>query len=348
MSSIARLLDANVNRAREAMRVMEDSARFALNDAPLSGDLKALRHEFRTALEALPPGWLEAHRDAAGDVGRTIATDSEMIRRGFFEVVVAAGKRLTEALRVIEETCKVVDSGLASRIESIRYRAYDFDQQLTRRLGSGRARQWKLCLLLTQALCRRPWREVLAAALEGGADCVQVREKELSDRDHLAHAREVIGVARPAGATIIVNDRADIALACEADGVHLGQDDLSAADVRRLAGRQLIVGVSAHDLDEARRAVESGADYCGVGTLFPTDTKQRQVSGPAYLRAFVQRFPRVPHLAIGGIGPASIGQVVEAGARGVAVSRAICAADDPRETCRQLRAALEGVTDAVV
>lgn len=329
MSALARMLDANVNRAREALRVMEDAARFALNDASLSAALKSLRHDLREALSPLPPGWLEANRDTPGDVGTAITTGAEMSRANLREVVVAAGKRLTEALRVIEESGKTIDGVFASRIEALRYRAYDVDQRLILRLGSGRAQQWRLCLLLTSSMCRKPWREVLCAAIAGGADCVQVREKDFDGGNLAAHVREVIAVARPAGATIIVNDRADVALAAGADGVHLGQTDLSVRDVRRLAGGSLIAGVSTHDLDEAQRAVEDGADYCGVGAMFASSTKHRETSGLVYLKSFVERFPDMPHLAIGGIAEENVGEVVAAGAKGVAVSSAICAADDP-------------------
>lgn len=337
MSAIARMLDANVNRAREALRVMEDAARFGLDDATLSAELKTLRHALGDALRSLPPGWLEAHRDTPGDVGTTIKTDAEMSRKGgLADVVIAAGKRLAEALRVIEEACKTVDSAIAHRIESLRYRAYDVDQRLTLRLCSGRAKQWRLCLLLSVALCKRPWREVLAAAIEGGVDCVQVREKQLDGGDLAAHVREVITEVRPSGGAVIVNDRADVALAAGADGVHLGQTDLRVRDVRRLAGRNLIVGVSTHNLIEAQRAVDDGADYCGVGAMFPSSTKPREASGIAYLISFIERFPNTPHLAIGGITSENVGEIVAAGARGVAVSSAICSADDPRAVARSL------------
>lgn len=343
MSALARMLDANYNRAREALRVMEDAARFAFNDESLCEALKALRHDLREALASLPPGWMEANRDTHGDVGTTISTDAEMSRADLRDVVIAAGKRLTEALRVMEETGKTMDGGLAGKIESLRYRAYDIDQRLILRMGGGRAQQWRACLLLTKSLCRRPWREVLVEAMAGGVDCVQVREKAMDGGELAAHAREVIAAARPGGTTVIVNDRADVALAAGADGVHLGQTDLSVRDVRRIAGRNLIVGVSTHDLNEATKAVEEGADYCGVGAMFPSSTKQRETSGIAYLRQFTQRFPKTPHLAIGGITPANVGEVVAAGGKGVAASSAICCADDPEAVARSLRARIGGL-----
>lgn len=340
MSSIARILDANANRAREALRVMEDVARFALDDASLSGACKVLRHDLAGALDTLPPGWLDANRDTPGDVGTDLDTQAEMQRSGLLDMVTAAGRRLGESLRTIEETAKTIDATLARRVETLRYHGYTIEQRLLARLGSGRARPWRLCLVLTEAACRRPWQEVLAAALEGGADCVQVREKTMTDAGLRERLATVIEIARPAGASVIVNDRADLALAAGADGVHLGRDDLSIRDVRRLAGRALIIGATVHDLDEAQAAIEAGADYCGVGAMFASPVKpERRPAGPALLRAFIERHPAIPHLAIGGITPANVHTLVEAGCRGKAVCSAICAAEDPAAVTRDLLAA---------
>jgi thiamine-phosphate pyrophosphorylase len=153
---------------------------------------------------------------------------------------------------------------------------------------------------------------------------------------------QVLEIARPAGVAVIVNDRPDVAIAAGADGVHVGPDDLSVADVRRIAGAALLVGASTHDLDEATAAVAAGADYCGVGAMFATETKpDRPPSGPEYLREYLRIFPRVPHLAIGGISPANVGRLAGAGAAGVAVCGAVCRAERPAEVVRALRRALE-------
>ncbi len=349
MPAHARILDANANRAREALRVLEDTARFVLDDAALTAELKSLRHEFQAALARLPEGWLEANRDSAGDVGASVTAAGEHERAGQADIVAAAGKRLGEAFRVMEETAKLFEPALARDIEAIRYRLYGTESALHRRLGSGRARQWRVCLLLTESLCARPWREVLAAAIDGGADCVQVREKTMDAADLLDRVKAVVGVARPAGVSVIVNDRIDVAIAAAADGVHLGQRDLPLRDARRLVGRTLLLGASIHNLDEARAAVEDGADYCGVGTIFVTGTKpQVTPSGPALVEAFVGRYPDVPHLAIGGITPQNIDRLVDVGVRGVAVSRAICATEHPARVVTTMRDALQGAGAAAV
>lgn len=329
MSGLPRLLDANANRAREALRVLEDVARFHLDDGTLSGEAKAQRHDLRAALDRLPAGWIEANRDTPGDVGTTIKTVAERERHDLHEVAVAAGKRLTEALRALEEGLKIVDPALAGSVEALRYRAYELERQMQMRLGSSRARQWGVCVLLTESLCRRPWGDVLRAIVEVGVDCIQVREKSMEGGPLLARVREVIDVARPKGIAVIVNDRVDIALAAGADGVHLGTNDLPIVEARKLAGRSLLIGASTHDMDEAQRAIDAGADYCGVGAMFATGVKpERTPSGIAYLRAFIERYPTVPHLAIGGINSDNMASLVEHGARGVAVSSFVCGAGD--------------------
>ncbi len=335
--SPARILDANANRAREALRVLEDYARFILDDADLAARLKRLRHDLRTALDQLPAGWLEANRDTPGDVGRSNKTESESRREGVAGVVIAAGKRLGESLRSIEEYLKPIYSQAAAMVEAIRYRAYDLEQRVQARLGTVICPQWRVCVLLTESLCRQPWIEVLDAAIAGGADCIQLREKNLEDGKLLGHATVVVDRCRTAGVASIINDRPDVALLVGATGVHLGQTDLPVGHVRRLAGRQLIIGVSTSTLAQAEAAAKAGADYCGVGPMFHTTTKDKpHLAGPDSLRQFVQHVP-LPHLAIGGINDANVGQLVAAGGAGVAVSSFVCGADDPAAAVRLLR-----------
>jgi thiamine-phosphate pyrophosphorylase len=344
MATLHRVIDANANRAREALRVLEDAARFHLDDAPATEAIKALRHELLSALRRLPPGVLDASRNVEGDVGTRISHASEMTRQSYADVVAAAGSRLGESLRSIEEAAKVLDSSLAGAVEQIRYRAYAAQQRLAQRLNGGRSRQWRVCVLLSESICRRPWLEVARLALAAGADCIQIREKTLDGGLLRTRVRRVLDLASEYGASVIVNDRVDVAMAAGAHGVHLGQDDLAIADARRIAGASLLVGASTHTMQEAATAVEGGCDYCGVGAMFPTALKpDRTPAGIEYLRAFIARYPSTPHLAIGGITADNVGALVEAGCQGAAVSTAVCAAHDPDEVVRRLRAAFERV-----
>jgi len=338
-----RILDANANRAGEAMRTLEDLARFALDDGSLVRGLKQLRHGLASATASLPAGALAANRDVAGDVGTAIGTDAEYRRDGLPAVAAAAGRRLAEALRSMEEVAKVVDppGELARSLERLRYASYPLAAAVEARVPGPRRERWAVCVLLSRGLCRRPWEDVLAAAIDGGADAIQVREKDLDGGELVELVGRAIDRARPAGVRVIVNDRVDVALAAGADGVHVGQRDLAPAAVRAIAGRRLSIGVSTHDDDEARRAAAEAADVCGVGAMFPSDLKPGLVpSGLAFLERFVRNHPELPHLAIGGITPERAALVAAAGGRGVAASGCVCGAERPDEVVRALRKAL--------
>lgn len=342
MDRIARVVDANANRAREALRVLEDAARFGLDDRDASERLKRMRHRLREALSVIAPERLAAARDVEGDVGRDVSVPAEIERSGWGDVVAAAGGRLSESLRSLEELLKIEDPAAAATVESIRYESYEIAPRVERGVRAGDRRQWRLCLLLSIEGCALPWQHTISEAIAGGVDCVQVREKSLEDRALLEHVRRVLSIARPRGVSVVVNDRVDIALAADADGAHLGQGDLPVALARRIAGRTLLLGSSAHDLAEAEAAIAAGADVVGLGCMFPSPTKPGlALAGPQFLRAFLDRHARVPHLAIGGIDSANAGLLAESGARGVAVSSAILRSSDPRGAAARIVAALE-------
>ncbi|MEM6756303.1 MAG: thiamine phosphate synthase [Planctomycetota bacterium] len=347
--AVARMIDANLNRARESLRVMEDVARFLLDKADLVREIKATRHELAAVVDALEAAGVDAvaSRDTPGDVGTAVEATDEYERATPAELATAAGKRLTEALRVIEEACKLEGvAGPARGVEAMRYRAYELERRLAVAMRAGVGRAYRCCLLLTESACRRPWLEVLRAALEAGVDCVQVREKAMSGRALVERVEAVIDQARPRGAAVIVNDRADVAISAGADGVHVGDHDVPCDRLRRWVDRGLVVGVSTHAMDDARAALAAGADYAGVGQVFASGTKRRaELAGLAYVEAFFS-WGRLPGLAIGGIDAGNVASVVEAGAIGVAVSGAICAADDPGAAAASIVAALRPTDEA--
>lgn len=350
MDRLVRIIDANANRAREALRVMEDTARFILEHAELTAELKDIRHDLRRALDrlGLDRQTLLASRDTPGDVGTIIDTDSEMQRSGVRDVAIAAASRLTESLRAIEECAKSLGFDTADHavrlIESIRYRAYDAERRLTLAFGTGQARQWSLCVLITESLCRHlSWEDVAKAAADAGADCLQLREKSMPDVELLRRAERLVEIAHGRGATAIVNDRPDVALLSGADGVHVGHDDLPPASVRQLAGARLLIGASTTGADEARHAVHLGADYCGVGPMFPTTTKHKpHLAGPKALETYLTdpMLKSHPHLAIGGINPDNIAELTKIGVQGIAVSACVCHAESPADICHQLLTAI--------
>ena len=177
--------------------------------------------------------------------------------------------------------------------------------------------------------------DLLAAVIDGGCRMVQLREKEWPSGRLLPLTRRLRERCRRAGVTFLVNDRVDLALAAEADGVHLGQDDLPARIARPLLRSGMLIGVSTHDVEQARAAREAAADYVAVGSMFPTATKAEfQLVGPALLRKLRGEIG-VPLRGIGGITHDNVADVVRAGADGVAVISAVCAAPDPTAATRR-------------
>lgn len=181
---------------------------------------------------------------------------------------------------------------------------------------------------------------LLDAILRGGGRLIQLREKSMPLAELLPLAERLAGRCHAAGALFIVNDRADLALAAGADGLHVGQDDLPARRARALLRPGMILGVSTHDPDQARRAVADGADYVAVGSIFPTTTKAGfQLVGPELIRRVRPDVP-VPLVGIGGITADNAGSVLAAGADAVAVISALCAAADPEAATRRFLARL--------
>jgi thiamine-phosphate pyrophosphorylase len=334
----ARILDAAANRAREAVRVLEDYCRFVLDDAFLSGELKRLRHDLADALSALPAHWLLEGRDSLGDVGTVLSTPAEEERHSLAAVAQANSKRLQEALRSLEEFGKLHSPSLGRAVKALRYRSYTLEQALV--LGSTartRLADARLYVLVTDASCRASLSGTIHEAAAGGAQIIQLREKNLDDRALLERARQVRQWTRKLGVLFIMNDRPDIALLAQADGVHLGQEDLPVRDARRILGPDTLIGVSTHNLDQVRRAVLAGASYLGIGPTFPSGTKIfPDFPGLEFIRQATAE-TSLPAFVLGGITVENVAEVVAAGGRRIAVSQTICQAEDPRQTAAALR-----------
>jgi len=337
MKEVYRILDANFNRAREALRVAEDCGRFALNDPAITSMAKHLRSDLQEVYVGMPVEELVASRDTPGDIGTSISSPTEPLRGDMADVAVAACKRLTEALRTIEEYSKVVSPKWTVQVERMRYDGYTLEQRLMQRLMVARRfAEVKLYVLITAHMCRGSVREVARAALAGGAGAIQLREKDVPDCQLLALAAELRELTDETGKLLIINDRPDIAALVGADGVHLGQDDLPVSEARKLLRPGAVVGKSSHNIDQALAAVNEGADYVSVGPMFPTSTKDAgPIAGVDLLRDAAEKI-KLPLCPIGGITPENVKQLKAAGAERVAVCGAICRAGGPQAVAAAL------------
>jgi len=337
-----RILDANLNRAREALRVMEEYARFGLDDQSLTQACKETRHALAEAVGRLEQsGVLPRSRDIVGDVGREVATASEYQRADAVQVVLAAAKRLSEALRAIEEYGKTLDPSFASTVEQIRYRGYELERRLTITVHARqRFGDIRLYVILTEAFCQGDWFATAEAALRGGADCLQLREKDLTDRELLDRADRLSALCHDHGALFILNDRPDLAVLSGADGVHLGQDDISVSAARRIVASTCLVGVSTHTEPQIDAAIREAPDYIAIGPMFATRTKpQDHIAGPETI-AVARRRTALPLVAIGGIDARNIGAVLAAAACAVCVCQAVVAQPNVEAAAANLKAAI--------
>ncbi|MGY2710767.1 thiamine phosphate synthase [Thermostichus sp. MS-CIW-28] len=340
--AVARILDANLDRAREGLRVLEEWFRFGLEEGELSAECKAMRQ----ALARWHSDPLRLARDTPADPGTQISHPQEEQRRDLRHLLQANCSRVQEALRVLEEYGKLAEShhwvapGLAKLAKDMRYRLYVLESEL---LG-GSLRQRLLAAHLYLVTSPVPhWLEVVEKSLRGGVTLVQYRRKNLPDGEMLRDLKQLRQLCDRYQALMIVNDRVDLALVSQADGVHLGQTDLPVAQARHLLGSQRLIGLSTTNAEELAQALNSDVDYIGVGPVYPTPTKaEKPPAGLEYVRLAAEK-AHLPWFAIGGIDPHNLPEVRRAGATRVAVVRALMEAADPTQTARAMLAELQGI-----
>ncbi len=345
--SIYRILDASANRCREGLRVIEEYVRFHQEDEQNVKKIKAVRHQFSQICLELDLEQALHARDTPGDVGTKITLPTEMSRQSLKDLVRANCSRVGESLRTLEEYSKLITAGVPASIEKIRYLFYDIEKQLlTENSLRSRLETASLYFLITgengadgnvSALFETLAREVISA----GVDIIQLREKDISDRELLQRAKLLRKWTEGTQTLLIINDRPDVALLCDADGVHVGQEELPVEEVRKIIGNEKLIGVSTHNIKQATQAVEQGANYLGVGPVFPSQTKQfKQFAGLELIRQVAGEI-QIPWFAIGGIDCSNVSSIVKAGAGRIAVSQALSKTDSFVDTVTKLKNSLQ-------
>ncbi len=325
--AVYRILDANLDRAREGLRIIEEWCRFGLNNPDLTEECKKIRQE----LAQLHAAQIRQARNTTEDVGTELTHPQEESRSSIEALLQANLCRVQEALRVLEEYGKLYQSQMAAICKQLRYRVYALESYLLNQ---------KYLQLLAKShlyLVTSPTEDLLDAvdaALQGGLTLVQYRDKDDDDNRRLAIAEQLCQLCHQYGALFIVNDRVDLAIAVDADGVHLGQQDIPIGLARELLGLGKIIGRSTTNPDEMAAAIAEGADYIGVGPVYATPTKpDKKPAGLEYLKYAAANCP-IPWYAIGGIDISNLHEVLGTGATRVAVVRAIMQADNPRSVVR--------------
>ena len=340
--ALYRLLDAVANRGREAIRVIEDYVRFILDDADLMKRLKTYRHQFQHALEHFPIEARLESRNTEQDVGTDITAEGEYQRPTVGDLVSANFSRLQESLRSLEEFSKMIDEYAAKKFEQLRYQGYTLHRDVnkseslsepptlsaqhssTLSAQSALLYNARLYALVDAQSDEETFTQFIAEIIDGGVDIIQLRDKKADDRTLLTRSRLLKNCITASGRKVlfIMNDRPDLALLAEADGVHVGQEELPVMLVRQLVG-DLIIGVSTHTIEQARQAVLEGADYIGAGPVFESSTKTfSHFPGLEYLREAAAEI-EIPAFAIGGITEERLEAVFQTGIHRIAVGSAL-------------------------
>ena len=360
-SSLIRLLDAAANRAMEAVRVIEDYVRFMLDDPGLTGFCKAFRHDLATLLAEIPHRQRMQCRDTPGDVGTELQGSREYRRDNLEDVLASNFSRLQESLRSLEEYGKMVSIPLSQGLERLRYRAYSLHKDVFQTAKpvpadqTGQADQttavvgqvdprtlFQDALLYVLIDCRdteTAFTELVQALADAGADVIQLRDKQADDRTLLERGKVLRRLTAESRTLFIMNDRPDLARLTQADGVHVGQNELSVRQVREIVGTDMLIGVSTHSERQIQEAIADGADYIGVGPIFASATKSfsYELPGLELLNKLSEETPPIPAFAIGGITSDNLNEVLATGIGRIAVSAAVVQSADPEEETRLLK-----------
>jgi len=342
---ILRIVDASLNRIGEGLRVLEEFARFSLNDSVLTQQLKNLRHKLVRVDKTLQSQLIRG-RDSAADIGADMEVPGENKARDIAGSISANARRVQESLRVMEELARDPELNLETNTyKQARFEIYTIEKDLLARM----LRQDKLkrlaglyVIIDIARLKGRNVADVAAQVIRGGATTIQLRDKERKVKDFLNSALELRHICSEHNILFIVNDSLEVTLASDADGLHIGQDDLPFDTARRLLPIDKILGCSVSTIDEAKKARAEGADYLGVGAIYPTTSKDTAGTiGPDALRD-IRRAVDLPLVAIGGINQNNLKAVMKAGADAAAVISAVMDADDIEKATRQLGQIIEG------
>ncbi len=325
---IFQIIDANLDRAREGLRVLEDWARFGIGEKDLVIKIKNFR-------QILGKNHLEIYkisRNHIEDKCKGISHIEQINRKNPNKIICSNSARVQEALRVIEEFSRNHNNKLSQIASEMRYEIYNLEVKLlnlnNRKEAESIISENNLYSITDQ---REDLLEIIEKILQGGVKIIQHRFKEGKDKDNLKKAIEIKYLCKKYNSLFIVNDRIDIALASNADGVHLGQEDIDITTARKLLGSSKIIGVSANNSTEIKNAIKNGCDYIGIGPVFKTSIKKnKEPLGVEKIKDLTKNI-NIPWFAIGGINKVNISSLKNQGICKVAVVSGLINSGDPKE-----------------
>ena len=325
---IYQIIDANLDRAREGLRVLEDWARFGLGEENYVTKIKNFR-------QILGKNHLELYKQSRNHIEDQCKglTHQEQINRGAPDQIVSSNAgRVQEALRVIEEFSRIHNHALSKIASEIRYEIYTLEIDL---LSLSRFKKSHEILKANDLYVITDQKENLLEIIEdiliAGVKIIQHRFKKGTDKENLQEAIQIQNLCRKYNSLFIINDRVDIALASNADGIHLGQDDLGLKTARKLLGYSKIIGISANNEIDISNARKGGCDYIGIGPVFETETKKnKQPIGIEKIKTLTKDL-NIPWFAIGGVTSNNISYLKSNGITKLALVSQLMNSEDPRE-----------------
>lgn len=331
--NVYRIIDANINRVSEGLRVIEDIERFIFENQEISKELRKIRHLVRKNFSSSE---LIKNRNSHTDVGFNISQTSLLDKKEDLDsLIISNFKRAEEGLRSIEECLKILGCYKESKMyEQLRYRMYELEKQVF----SKTIPDTDIYGIIGEKFSKgRNNIDVAKAMIDSGIKIIQYREKDKNKREKYEECKAIRQMAKEEDVTFIVNDDVDIAILVKADGIHIGQEDIPIEEVRRIAPN-VIIGVSTHNKEQAKEAVIKGADYIGVGPIFSTTTKENveKSQGLKYLK-WVSENIDIPYVAIGGIKEENILDVKEHGGRCFAMISELVGSENINEKVLSIR-----------
>ena len=322
------IIDANLDRAREGLRVLEDWARFGLGKNDYVASIKNFR-------QILGKNHLEVYKQSRNhieDLSKGLTHMEQLKRKTPEQIISSNAGRVQEALRVIEEFSRLHNNNLSKIASEIRYEIYTLEIDLLSKS------KWKksaellkendLYVITDQ---KENLLEIIEEILIAGVKIIQHRFKRGTDKDNLQEAIQIKNLCKRYNSLFIINDRIDIALASNADGVHLGQDDLDLKSARKLLGNSKIIGISANNKIDISNAIKDGCDYIGIGPVFETATKKdKKPLGIKKIKTLTKDL-NIPWFAIGGITTNNISDLKNYGFKKVAIVSQLMNSEDPKE-----------------
>ncbi len=324
----AQIIDANLDRAREGLRVLEDWARFAVGRKDLVKSIKNFRQN-------LGKHHLKVYKDSRNyitDQCAGLSHPEQFKRNNSSSIICSNAARVQEALRVVEEFTRDHNQNLCKISSEIRFEIYNLEIILLEaHTNDSLRRVLKKNDLYFITLETENLFEKIKNILEGGVKIIQLRCKRGKDSDNIKFALKVRELCNNFDALFLINDRVDIALACRADGVHLGQDDMDIKSARRILGFSKIIGVSANNELDIQKAIQEGCDYLGIGPVFATKTKKEKVPLGIETLKYLTKDITIPWFAIGGVKQENISLLKENNICKVAIISELINSKKPKE-----------------